>query len=235
VTKFLQFQLTANVVALVTAAGGALALRSSPLSAVQMLWVNLIMDSLASLALATEAPTDDSLDEPPRVRDGPIITPTVAKSILGQAALQLGIMVALLGPLGNALVAAGGDTAAVGLNPDDHSCQYTLVFNSFVMMQLFNQVNSRKIHDEPDVLEGLGHQKLFLVILGLEMALQVIIVQAGGRAFSTVPLNTVQWAACLGFGGLTLLLRQLLRIFPTEPPSAGPGSWAAGTTAATRR
>jgi magnesium-transporting ATPase (P-type) len=57
VTKFLQFQLTANVVALVTAAGGALALRSSPLSAVQMLWVNLIMDSLASLALATEAPT----------------------------------------------------------------------------------------------------------------------------------------------------------------------------------
>lgn len=57
VTKFLQFQLTANVVALVTAAGGALALRSSPLSAVQMLWVNLIMDSLASLALATEAPS----------------------------------------------------------------------------------------------------------------------------------------------------------------------------------
>lgn len=59
VTKFLQFQLTANVVALVTAAGGALALRSSPLSAVQMLWVNLIMDSLASLALATEAPTGE--------------------------------------------------------------------------------------------------------------------------------------------------------------------------------
>jgi Ca2+ transporting ATPase len=60
VTKFLQFQLTANVVALVTAAGGALALRSSPLSAVQMLWVNLIMDSLASLALATEAPTGEA-------------------------------------------------------------------------------------------------------------------------------------------------------------------------------
>lgn len=74
------------------------------------------------------------------MRDGPIITPTVAKSILGQAALQLGIMVALLGPVGNALVAAGGDTAAVGLNPEDHLCQYTLVFNSFVMMQLFNQV-----------------------------------------------------------------------------------------------
>jgi hypothetical protein len=64
VTKFLQFQLTANVVALVTAAGGALALRTSPLSAVQMLWVNLIMDSLASLALATEAPTGEQQQLP---------------------------------------------------------------------------------------------------------------------------------------------------------------------------
>ena len=59
VTKFLQFQLTANVVAVTIAAGGAAVLRTSPLSAVQMLWVNLIMDSLASLALATESPTGE--------------------------------------------------------------------------------------------------------------------------------------------------------------------------------
>lgn len=63
VTKFLQFQLTANLVAVVTAAGGALLLRESPLSAVQMLWVNLIMDSLASLALATEPPAGEDMKE----------------------------------------------------------------------------------------------------------------------------------------------------------------------------
>ncbi|WIA29940.1 hypothetical protein OEZ86_000039 [Tetradesmus obliquus] len=253
VTKFLQFQLTANVVALVTAAGGALALRASPLSAVQMLWVNLIMDSLASLALATEAPTDEALDEPPRARDGAIITPTVAKAILGQAALQLAVLAALLGPLGEALVglgqgggsgigsgmaaaaaaavgvmtAAGGALADVaggelggGLSPE-RAEQYTLVFNAFVLMQLFNQVNARKIHDEPDVLAGLSQQRLFLGILGLEAGLQVAIVQMGGRAFSTVPLSAQQWAVCLGFGGLTLLARRALRAIPTEPPPPG--------------
>jgi hypothetical protein len=113
------------------------------------------------------------LDEPPRVRDGPIITPTVAKSIVGQAGLQLTVMAALLGPMGEALthhttaaadaatavagagaavadaavaaaaaaVAVGVDgAAAVGGAGVDRVEQYTLVFNSFVMMQLFNQV-----------------------------------------------------------------------------------------------
>jgi hypothetical protein len=116
---------------------------------------------------------DGALDEPPRARDGPIITPTVAKSILGQAVLQLGVMAALLGPLGEALVAhassgaaaaeaavaaaavgamtavggAVGDVAAGelagGLSPE-RAAQYTLVFNSFVLMQLFNQVRGRQ-------------------------------------------------------------------------------------------
>lgn len=103
-------------------------------------------------------PADEALDEPPRARDGPIITPTVAKSILGQAGLQLAVLAALLGPLGEALVdmgaqqgaaahaaaaavAAAGDVAAVGLSPE-RACQYTLVFNSFVLMQLFNQVGA---------------------------------------------------------------------------------------------
>jgi hypothetical protein len=106
--------------------------------------------------------------------------------------------------------------------------QYTLVFNAFVLMQLFNQVNSRKVHDEPDVLAGLAQQRLFLGILGLEAALQVAIVQCGGRAFSTVPLNAQQWAVCVGCGGLTLLLRQALRLVPTEPPSSGGGGGGGG-------
>jgi hypothetical protein len=108
---------------------------------------------------------DGMLDEPPRVRDGPIITPTVAKSIVGQAGLQLAVMAALLGPLGDTLThhtaaaaqaAAGAGAAvtdaavaaaaavAVAAGADggapDRIEQYTLVFNSFVLMQLFNQV-----------------------------------------------------------------------------------------------
>lgn len=108
------------------------------------------------------------LDEAPRERDGPIITPTVAKSIVGQAALQLGVMAALLGPLGDALTTHASDTAAVtttamvadgagaalaavtaatvaavGEGGAERIEQYTLVFNSFVLMQLFNQVSVR--------------------------------------------------------------------------------------------
>lgn len=105
-----------------------------------------VVQAFSNLFCITPTPSDclayadAALDEPPRLRDGPIITPTVAKSILGQAALQLGVMAALLGPLGTTLVAAGGGPVAAGLDPGDHTCQYTLVFNSFVMMQLFNQV-----------------------------------------------------------------------------------------------
>ncbi|GIL65428.1 hypothetical protein Vafri_19180, partial [Volvox africanus] len=89
VTRFLQFQLTANVVAVAVAAGGAVWLHYSPLSAVQMLWVNLIMDSLASLALATEAPNEAMLDASPNRPHDPLVTPTVLKHIIGQSAFQL--------------------------------------------------------------------------------------------------------------------------------------------------
>eukprot|EP00879_Flechtneria_rotunda_P005074 GHRR01005351.1.p1 GENE.GHRR01005351.1~~GHRR01005351.1.p1 ORF type:complete len:952 (+),score=468.24 GHRR01005351.1:385-2856(+) len=229
VTKFLQFQLTANAVALVTAAGGGLLLRASPLSAVQMLWVNLIMDSLASLALATEEPTDAMLDEAPRNRDGALITPTVVKSIVGQTVLQLGVIALLLGPTGHAVADLGAVAAGAGGDLGEHAAEYTLVFNSFVLMQLFNQVNSRKIHDEANVLDGILHQRLFLVILGLEAALQVAIVQAGGRAFSTVPLTWSQWGVCIGFGALTLLARQALRLIQTEPSNRMPPPGAGGS------
>eukprot|EP00198_Chlamydomonas_reinhardtii_P011928 XP_001701265.1 Ca2+-ATPase [Chlamydomonas reinhardtii] len=84
VTRFLQFQLTANVVAVAVAVGGAVWLGTSPLSAVQMLWVNLIMDSLASLALATEAPTASMLTDPPNRPNDPLITPIVMKHVVGQ-------------------------------------------------------------------------------------------------------------------------------------------------------
>jgi len=124
---------------------------------------------------------------------------------LGQGAFQLTVLAWMLSPGGAQLV--GGDTAT----------QYTLLFNTFVIMQLFNQVNSRKIHDEADVLSGLNHAPQFLTILGLEAALQVAIVQAGGRAFSTVPLSPTLWGVSIGFGALTLLLRQALRLIPTEP------------------
>lgn len=84
IIKFLQFQLTINVVAVATAVAGVAVLSESPLNAVQLLWVNLIMDSLASLSLATEAPTDGMLAMQPFSSTTPLLTPTCVKHICGQ-------------------------------------------------------------------------------------------------------------------------------------------------------
>jgi len=110
------------------------------------------------------------LDEPPRLRDGAIITPTVAKSIFGQAVLQLGVMGLLLGPLGVALAEAGGDSAAARAAAaavvGDHGLQYTLVFNSFVFMQLFNQVSDSEW--ERHVKQQQQQQRWFMVCVSHE-------------------------------------------------------------------
>ncbi|NXY89541.1 AT2B1 ATPase, partial [Alcedo cyanopectus] len=96
IAKFLQFQLTVNVVAVVVAFTGACITQDSPLKAVQMLWVNLIMDTLASLALATEPPGEELLLRQPYGRDQPLLSRTMLKNILGHAAYQLVIIFTLL-------------------------------------------------------------------------------------------------------------------------------------------
>lgn len=92
IAKFLQFQLTVNVVAVIVAFVGACAIEDSPLKAVQMLWVNLIMDTLASLALATEEPTEELLLRKPYGRTKPLISRTMLKNILGHSVYQLTVI-----------------------------------------------------------------------------------------------------------------------------------------------
>lgn len=96
IAKFLQFQLTVNIVAVIVAFFGACFVQDSPLKAVQMLWVNLIMDTLASLALATEMPTPDLLTRKPYGRTKPLISRTMMKNITGQGVYQLSVIFTLL-------------------------------------------------------------------------------------------------------------------------------------------
>jgi magnesium-transporting ATPase (P-type) len=96
ISKFLQFQLTVNVVAVFCAFIGACIVKESPLRAVQMLWVNLIMDTLASLALATEVPTEELLTRKPYGRTRALISRTMMKNIIGHAVYQLGVMLFIL-------------------------------------------------------------------------------------------------------------------------------------------
>ncbi|TMS02598.1 Plasma membrane calcium-transporting ATPase 1 [Larimichthys crocea] len=143
ISKFLQFQLTVNVVAVIVAFTGACITQDSPLKAVQMLWVNLIMDTFASLALATEPPTESLLLRKPYGRNKPLISRTMMKNILGQGVYQLVIIFTLLFAGEKMFDIDSGRNAPLHAPASEH---YTIVFNTFVLMQLFNEINARKIH-----------------------------------------------------------------------------------------
>ncbi|XP_018332263.1 plasma membrane calcium-transporting ATPase 2 isoform X2 [Agrilus planipennis] len=213
IAKFLQFQLTVNVVAVIVAFIGACAVQDSPLKAVQMLWVNLIMDTLASLALATELPTPDLLLRKPYGRTKPLISRTMMKNILGQAVYQLTVIFSLLFVGDKMLDIESGRGAPIGAGPTQH---FTVIFNSFVMMTLFNEFNARKIHGQRNVFEGVFTNPIFYSIWLGTCAAQVVIVQYGKMAFSTRSLTLEQWLWCLFFGFGTLLWGQVVTTIPTR-------------------
>lgn len=161
IAKFLQFQLTVNVVAVIVAFIGACAVQDSPLKAVQMLWVNLIMDTLASLALATEMPTSDLLLRKPYGRTKPLISRTMMKNILGQAIYQLTVIFSLLFIGDRLLDIESGRGQELGAGPTQH---FTVIFNTFVMMTLFNEFNARKIHGQRNVFQGIFTNPIFYSI-----------------------------------------------------------------------
>ncbi|XP_023651549.1 plasma membrane calcium-transporting ATPase 4 isoform X3 [Paramormyrops kingsleyae] len=213
ISKFLQFQLTVNVVAVIVAFTGACITQDSPLKAVQMLWVNLIMDTLASLALATEPPTESLLLRKPYGRDKPLISRTMMKNILGHAVYQLTIIFTLLFAGEKLFDIDSGRNSPLHAPPSEH---YTIVFNVFVMMQLFNEINARKIHGERNVFEGVYRNPIFCSVVLGTFFLQIIIVQFGGKPFSCTALKIDQWLWCIFIGVGELLWGQFISAIPTH-------------------
>ncbi|RXN17732.1 plasma membrane calcium-transporting ATPase 1 isoform X1 [Labeo rohita] len=213
ISKFLQFQLTVNVVAVIVAFTGACITQDSPLKAVQMLWVNLIMDTFASLALATEPPTESLLLRKPYGRNKPLISRTMMKNILGHAVYQLTIIFTLLFAGEKMFDIDNGRNAPLHAPPSEH---YTIVFNTFVMMQLFNEINARKIHGERNVFEGIFNNMIFCTIVFGTFVIQIIIVQFGGKPFSCVGLSIEHWLWCIFLGFGCLLWGQIISSIPTS-------------------
>ncbi|KAL4109487.1 hypothetical protein PRIC1_001187 [Phytophthora ramorum] len=212
IAKFLQFQLTVNVVAISLAFIGAVVLEQSPLSAVQMLWVNLIMDSFASLALATEEPTPQLLERKPYPKTQPLISKKMTKHILGQSAYQLVLLLVLVFTGEKWFdIPSGRFTDLTDDEEDDPTQHMTIVFNTFVWMQLFNELNARKIHDEINIFTGITKNRVFLYVCVLQVAMQYAMVQHTGDWFKCKPLDLGQWFACIGMGFVSLPLGLVLR------------------------
>ncbi|KAI4827859.1 hypothetical protein KUCAC02_031224 [Chaenocephalus aceratus] len=213
ISKFLQFQLTVNVVAVIVAFTGACITQDSPLKAVQMLWVNLIMDTFASLALATEPPTESLLKRKPYGRNKPLISSTMTKNILGHGVFQLIIIFTLLFAGEKIFDIDSGRNAPLHSPPSEH---YTIIFNTFVMMQLFNEINARKIHGERNVFDGIFRNPIFCTIVFGTFAAQIVIVQFGGKPFSCQPLNLEKWMWCIFLGLGELVWGQVIASVPNS-------------------
>merc|ERR1719209_712904 len=231
ICKFLQFQLTVNLVAVLIAFIGAAALKASPLRALQMLWVNLIMDTLAALALATETPTPELLKRKPYGRTAFLISPAMARNIFSQALFQLGVLLAILfagDKLPSSYCLSWEKNCTIENFNDvtvdsDPSQLFTMVFNAFILMTLFNEVNCRRVHGERNVLEHLTSNPLFIGIWLTSLALQVLIVQTPGlgpKVFLTAPLSLFQWFVCLLAGIGSLICYQVVIFIPTSSPKS---------------
>lgn len=190
--------MTVNISCLFIVILGSATLGRPPFSVIQLLWINLVMDVLAALALATEAPhptelKNDSVDD-----KAPIILPVMWRSISSQCIYQCSVMTILLyfGPL---MTGYTYHLVQSPLRTDDGATErtlhYTFMFQTFVMMNLFNLINCRKLGGEHDkeynVLERIHHNWWFLIIFLIELNIQYFMVGYSwvGVIFQTTPLT----------------------------------------------
>lgn len=207
IAKFLQFQLTVNIVAVSISFLGACIIADTPLKAVQMMWVNLLQDTLASLSLATELPTDELLKRKPYSRHQSILSMSMLFNILVHSVYQLIVLLFFLFA-GDSFfdIDSGRDPDMRGI-PTQH---FTFIFNILVMMTLFNEFNCRKLNGSLNVFSGIHRSHLFLVIWITSFILQVVIIQYGGYAFFTEELSADQWLWCILFGVGELVFAQIV-------------------------
>ncbi|CAL5381760.1 unnamed protein product [Camellia sinensis] len=206
IQKFVQFQLTVNIVALMINFISACISGSAPLTAVQLLWVNMIMDTLGALALATEPPNDDLMKRPPIGRNVTFITKVMWRNIIGQSIYQLAVLTVFKFD-GKRLLKLNGS--------DANSILDTFIFNTFVFCQVFNEINSRDM-EKINVLCGMFSSWLFMIIIMSTVAFQIVIVEFLGTFADTVPLNLDLWLASILIGAVSLPIAVILKCIPVD-------------------
>ncbi|MDD1728986.1 MAG: calcium-translocating P-type ATPase, PMCA-type [Methanospirillum sp.] len=189
IQRFLVFQLTINIAAAILTFIAPLLGVSPPFTIIQLLWINIIMDSLAALALCSEAPHPALMKRKPIPKTASVITPYMKWAILITAGIYIAVGIAGL---------------ILGLpfmtTPQE---QATAFFSAFVIAQVWNGFNCRGINGiMPSIFRG---NPVFFGIMGCIVCIQILIVQYGGMVFDTVPLTLLQWMM-VGIGTMPVLL-----------------------------
>ena len=202
IQRFILFQLTINVAALVIAMLGPFIGVELPLTVIQMLWVNLIMDTFAALALSTEPPHPEVMERKPRRSSDFIVTPVMAGLILKTAAAFLAVFIGML------FFMKHNTTAGEALlSPRELS----IFFCVFVMLQFWNLFNARCLGSSRSAFSGLMKNKIFLLIAAVIFIGQVLVVQFGGKVFRAIPLTFSDWALITLATSVVLLAGEILR------------------------
>lgn len=178
IQRFVLFQLTINVVAIVICFVSAIVGSEMPLTVVQILWVNIIMDTLAAMAMASLPPSREVMGDRPRPRDEFIITPAMGRMIGGCAAAMIAVLLGML---------CSWKEPTVG--------QLTLFFSTFIFLQFWNMFNAKGFEARHSAFTHLKGCREFFLILLLIFIGQVAIVELGGEVFRTVPMPLSEWVA----------------------------------------
>lgn len=198
IQRFIVFQLTINVVALLSVLLGAFFGTELPLTVTQMLWVNLIMDTFAAMALASIAPSMDVMNEKPRKQTDFIITKAMRNDIFGVGILFLAVLMGLL---------AWFKTLPGGM--DVH--HLTVFFTIFVMLQFWNLFNASVFGTNHSIFKDAGHAMGMLSVALIILVGQIIIVTFGGKVFRTEPLPLHEWLLIIGSTSVVLWIGELWR------------------------
>lgn len=196
IQRFIFFQLTVNVAALLTAIAGPLILNEEfPLTIMQVLWINLIMDTLAAIALASEPSDPEVMREKPRDNTESIITPVMWKKILFAG---VGFFLASM--------------LFMFLNKSQSLEYKTVFFTGFVFMQIWNLLNARVMGSAKSAFKALWKNKMFIVVLSLIVLLQVLIVEfLPSGLFRTCRIGIEYWGAIVGVTAIVIIIGEIYR------------------------
>lgn len=199
IQRFIVFQLTINFVALLIVLLGAVIGTELPLTVTQMLWVNLIMDTFAALALASIPPSESVMRDKPRRSDDFIISKAMRANILGVGSVFLAILLGMIHVF---------EQSAEGMSVR----HLTIFFTFFVMLQFWNLFNARVFGTTDSAFKGLSKSYGLELIVFAILAGQFLIVQFGGAVFRTEPLNWQTWLLIIGVSSIVLWVGELIRM-----------------------
>jgi magnesium-transporting ATPase (P-type) len=189
IRKYIQLELTMNIAGLLITSITTMSCGYSPISAIQLLWANFIVTLLGGLALLTEPLTEKLMDRPPLRQSEPLITKAMWRNVVSQALYQVAIL----------LTFQFKGQAILGIRK---KVSKTIIFNGFVLCQVFNQVNSREL-EKKNVFRGIHRNPFFWVAVVVILVLQVSFIEIAHFLIGNPKLNWLQWFVCLLIGMLS--------------------------------